>query len=593
MRLDNEWIETDGRGGSCSGTVAGNVHRLCHGLWLPGPAGESHPRKLLSGFSLYFRHPEAIVPLTSYWLCGRWNTPDAWPNFESWPAPAWTWEFDGGAALRMELMMARAGAPGLAIRMHFTPSEERPGLRLFLHPLLPWSTPGDVRSRHATGFPDETGGNPLWLLSSGPFNITRDGELLGEIPLSASATGQNVYTEPLFGGPRIHLEPPADRPLLLLLTPEEGEQLPGGLAESLNAELDRRRTLPAPPVAPPHQGIAPRLALALDRHRPALTRGMWTAWREDMPPPAQDQPAPPPPATPGIRTLLLAMPALWPSSTHAAEALHVLARLRGELEAAPPANRDADAECWWADRVCLYAGDGLSEEDWHFLATHLDAMAGDPLAPPEGTCWSTSHGVPLPEEGAPLDLLALRAGALSAGARQARARQDEETARRWSEAATRAAATLNQRTAALLAASPEPESTPELPFALAGFLMQENPLEDAQRSLLLHAIAEKYLTPRGILLPSPGGPDPFEAYPVLLPAFLRGLGQDNPDIAALHPYAHTVIKDLLYHFEQEGCVDQVPARFAPRRPQKPRGGLASIESLSALAACLEISIPAG
>ncbi len=569
MRLDNEWIETGGGGSTCAGTVAGKVHRPCHGLWMQQP-GAGTRRKLLSAFALYFRHPEAVVPLTSYHLRGRWNVPDAWPAFDVFPCPTWTWEFGGEASLRMELLFPRGGLSGLVLRFRFLPSAERPRLRLLFHPMLPWSTLGDVRTDHATGFPDETGENPLWLLASEPFQITRDGELLGEIPLSASGTDQDVYTEELYGGPKVHLEAPPGRPLLLLLTPEEGEALPPGTDDAIEAELGRRRALAVPSIAPAHEALAPRLALAADHHRPgtgaAPQPGLRTGWTEQGAPPMRTS------------ELLLALPAVYPPATHAPQALELLAGLRGDASTSPGAGY------WWADRLRLYTTSGqYMKQDRAFLRT----LAGNP-APAEvaeaPAAWSSVYTPDREGELHPLELGALRHAALHAAAQAA---ADDPLASQWRSAAERLRGGLNQRVTALLNADPSPETAPELPLALTGFLLCEQPLEPALQLRLLHAIAASYLTPRGVLLPHADG---MAACPALLGAFFRGLHAHRAEAADLLPDARTIVKDMLYHLEQEGCAGQVAEWFAPRRPQKPAGRIASLPALAALIASLQTGI---
>jgi predicted glycogen debranching enzyme len=133
---DNEWLETDGRGGFASGTGALRRTRRYHALLLAATNPPAGRVVLVNGMEVWAETAAGRFPLSSQAYAPDVISPDGAnriERFENDPWPAWTFRLEDGTRIEQEIFLARKrGSTVLAWRL----SEKRAGVTLFVRLLL-------------------------------------------------------------------------------------------------------------------------------------------------------------------------------------------------------------------------------------------------------------------------------------------------------------------------------------------------------------------------------------------------------------------------------------------------------------------------
>ena len=107
----NEWLETDGRGGFASGTASGIRTRRYHALLLPATTPPTGRVVLVNGLEVFADTPAGSFALSAQRYRPDVVYPDSTSHIASFSADPWpTWEFllPDGTRLRQELFIERA-----------------------------------------------------------------------------------------------------------------------------------------------------------------------------------------------------------------------------------------------------------------------------------------------------------------------------------------------------------------------------------------------------------------------------------------------------------------------------------------------------
>lgn len=133
---NQEWLETDGRGGFASGTVTGIRARRYHALLLTAVTPPTGRVVLVNGFEAWIETPGGRFALTSQRYAPDVIDPDGTQRIEAFsnePWPTWQFKFEGDTELMQEIFVAgEAGVTALTWRLIGSP----PNVRLFVRPLI-------------------------------------------------------------------------------------------------------------------------------------------------------------------------------------------------------------------------------------------------------------------------------------------------------------------------------------------------------------------------------------------------------------------------------------------------------------------------
>ena len=136
QRLDAEWLETDGRGGYASGTVAGMRTRRYHALLLVATAPPTRRMVLVNGFDAWVTTPAGRFALSSQRYAPGVTAPDGASRivrFDAQPWPRWVFELEDGTRIEQEILLPqRANAVVVAWRV----AKPTPGVALVVRPFL-------------------------------------------------------------------------------------------------------------------------------------------------------------------------------------------------------------------------------------------------------------------------------------------------------------------------------------------------------------------------------------------------------------------------------------------------------------------------
>lgn len=132
----NEWLETDGRGGFASGTASGIRTRRYHALLLAATTPPTGRVVLVNGFEAWIETPRGKFALTSQRYAPDVLHPDGTSHiqdFSSEPWPTWRFKFEDGTELMQEIFVARESG---VTAQNWRLSREQKNVRLFVRPLI-------------------------------------------------------------------------------------------------------------------------------------------------------------------------------------------------------------------------------------------------------------------------------------------------------------------------------------------------------------------------------------------------------------------------------------------------------------------------
>lgn len=625
MRLESEWLETNGEGGFACGCVDGEIRRRWHGLLWSARQPPRDRIRLIAGLEETLRHPMMTVSLSATWEGDRWAPPAGWPDFISFPAPAWHWDLEGGAVLHKRVVMRRESSQTLVIYW-LIPSPEQSSLRLAVRPILPMECEEETisPSHYLLGRRENV---PLYLHCNHVLDYVRRGEPMGYVINEIERDCEDDDREPLFYGPELSFTVSADEPVALSFSTEPDSRI-ADFSSVLERECERRLSLVAPKTLPEYAALAPRLAHAADqfivRDRatglPTILAGYpWFAdWGRDT---------------------MIALPGLTLPTGRKEDARriidHFLHHLKDGLipnifpeSGQEPRYNTVDATLWLIEAFfSVYTPAEIPERRhlWEALASiihHYEhgaaqniAMDSDGLigAGEPGTqlTWmdvKVNGEVPTPRHGKPVEIQGLWYNALRLMSEAAEALGEQERAAHYSSLAERCAASFAERFVSTsqqwlndvadrdAPGTADPACRPNMviPFAL-----RHNVIPAEKRADVLRAAAERLLTARGLRSLSQDHPDYKGIYAGnvlkrdrayhqgtvwlwLLMPYVKGVRREAERVPELAEKLPSLLKEAAYHFESEGCLNQASEIADGDIPHAPRGCFAQAWSTAAI-----------
>lgn len=641
-----EWLETDGKGGFACGSVGGELTRFWHGLLWVATRPPTARVKLVSGVQerIDTGAGQPLYLSSSLGPTGRWSLPDLRPSFSAHPMANWSWRLLSGATIERCVFMPQGPGGTVILRYEYHRPMRGAGaaapsapVRLLLRLLLPFE-PAQVWPANGILVPqgrqpvDGAAALPLYVQSScalvptgerahGPVMALHRTELdCEEDPVAA------IYQSPEVG---LYLTPGKPEWVVMGAAPLPAERRPEQL---FRHELTRRACLrgPAPhgDIRSEAEGLGRRLARAADafiverhdgRHTIMAGYPWFTDWGRDT---------------------MIALPGLCLETGRLAEARSIIEHFLAHLdqgvipnlfpeEGTAPQFNTIDATLWLFEAVFRY---GLKHDpvflrtqmprlldiiDWHVRGTHNDIRLE-----PDGLLRGGSKGsqltwmdvkinghVPTPRHGKPVEIQALWYNALRlmvenrgmVGLPAARASELDSMAQ---AAATSFAARFVMPGCDSLAdvVDRDGEGTcdPAIrPNMVIPFALRHNIIPREIRPAVLRAAARHLLTPRGLRSLAPGQPGYVGIYRGdrekrdhayhqgtvwmwLIGPYVKGVETEAarvPELAAALPGLR---RELLHHFESEGCLESASEIADAESPHQPRGCFAQAWSVAAL-----------
>lgn len=628
--LNSEWLEVNGTGGFACGTVSGEVQRKWHGLFWIARRPPRDRVRLLAGLEEYLRHPKITMSLTATWADGQWNPPEGWANFVPFPFPQWRWELEGGAILRKHVLMPRGSSDTLWVCYSLRRSAVQSSLRLSVRPIIPCPS-DDIELGENKYQVTSFGSVPLVLCSSAALEFHRRGEELGPVLLEREMECEDHWEQTLYTAAELSFEVSADEPVYLRFGTDREAGLEG--AEFLHdEELARRTALRIDRIPDEYEHLSARLSHAAEQFlvttdlgRPTIIAGYpwFTDWGRDS---------------------MASLPGLCLAADRVGEARDIIRHFLSHLNCglipnifpeggSPPEYNTADATLWLVEMAfrCWRESTIIDDEElWPALkailigyenGTHHDIRLGRDglvIAGNKGSqlTWMDVRidgEIPTPRHGKPVEVQGLWYNALLLIATAAARAGEEELeghCRKLAEKARRAFArrfvleggagladVVDRDGAGTADATLRPNQV--IPFAL-----RHNIIPAEHRPAVLGAVAEKLLTIKGLrtLDPDHPGYHPTYAGPLLardrayhqgtvwawlMAPYIRGIVEERDHVPELARQVPELLHHLLWHFENEGCLDSFSEIFDAKPPHKPRGCFAQAWSMGALIECLQ------
>lgn len=632
MQLESEWLETDGWGGFACGVVSGELRRKWHGLlWLATKPPRARVR-LLAGMEEFLRHPQMTVALSATWRDGAWHPPAGWPSFEPHPVPHWWWELEGGACLRKFVYMSHEHQGVLYVTWRLDGSPAQDSAQLSFRPVLPFeSNPESFSDEHYILGHNE--GVSLHLRSSRPVNFMHHESDLGEVSLETEKDCEKVWTQQFYGGPEFSFTLKAGEPVTFAWGPHD--QIDPHLGEEIYHEVSERRiSLAVPKLSERHAPLGIRLAAAADQF---IVRVAGTELSTIL--------AGYPWFTDWGRDTMISLPGLCIATSRHEEARaimrHFLAHLdKGVIpnifpeEGAAPMYNTIDATLWLVEAYfrCIDPATLTADsEDWAKLCeiiqcyhngTHNDIRVEADGLVAGGTTGSqltwmdvkVNGEVPTPRHGKAVEIQGLWYNALMLMAEAAERLEDEGFAEYCRGLADQCQESFVERFV-----SPEHEHLADVvdrdgegtadwavrPNMILPFGLAHNVIPEKKRAAVLRVASRDLLTPRGLRSLGPEEPQYRERYQGellqrdrayhqgtvwmwLVGPYFKGIHRERelvPDLAELAP---SFIDEFVFHFENEGCLNQCSEIFDAEPPHYPRGCFAQAWSVAALIEILEL-----
>ncbi|MCC5877723.1 MAG: glycogen debranching enzyme N-terminal domain-containing protein [Candidatus Sumerlaeia bacterium] len=628
--LTSEWLETNGTGGFSCGTVSGEIRRKWHGLfWI----ARNPPRervRLLVGMEEYLRHPKVTMSLTSTWADNQWNPPEGWPMFVTFPFPQWRWELEGGAILHKYIMMPKGSSDTLWVCYGLRRSAVQSSLRLSIRPII--SCPSDDIELSTDRYQLASfGGFPLVMSSSTPLEFLRRGDELGPVTLETEKDCEDIHEQTLYTAAELGFEVTAEKPVFLRFgISREIEATEANMIH--DQELARRTGLRVDRLPDDYEYLSARLSRAGEQFvvstslgRPTVIAGYpwFTDWGRDT---------------------MISLPGLCLQANRLGEARDIIRHFLTHLNAGlipnifpegnhPPQYNTVDATLWLVEMAfrCWDVQTIINDKElWSALkailagyqdGTHHNirlGRAGLVIAGNKGAqlTWMDvriDDEVPTPRHGKPVEIQGLWYNALMLIAGAAREAGEIDHALDWEKQAGRAKRALEKRfplgdgrgLADVVdrdGKGTRDETT--RPNQIIPFALRHNIIPKDLRPEVLRHVYQRLLTPKGLRTLDPEHPDYKPVYkgnlhtrdhayhqgtvwPWLLAPYVKGIVEEREQVPELAEKVPEIVQHLVWHFENEGCLDSVNEIFDGNTPHRPRGCFAQAWSVSALVETLQ------
>ncbi|MCB2154690.1 amylo-alpha-1,6-glucosidase [bacterium] len=625
-----EWLEPNGSGGFACGTEHGEIQRFWHGLlWVARKPPTARVR-LVAGLEEYaLGDDDKRIALTDTLQGTEWSDPELEATFYAHPFATWTWPLPGGGTLVKRVFMPRFSD---AVVVQYELDGEVHGSKsqtLELRPIL-GHDPG-VKKWPKAGKLGSIDGTTLKVVSASQL-IAGDAQTEGpfavvhaiEADCEENAVG-DLWKAPSF---RFTVEP--DMPTWIVFTSKKPDFEP---AEAFHQERSRRAQLEIPGLSGSDLLTASQrnsLAKAADdcvvrRHdgRYTILAGYpwFTDWGRD---------------TMISLTGLCLLPYRFEDARsiishfldHANKG--IIPNLFPEEGGDEPQFNTIDGTLWLFEAAFRYA---RATGDWYFIKDNLDKLAdiirwhregthfgikvdrdgllrgGDPGSQLTWMDVKVNGEVPTPRHGKPVEIQGLWYNALTLLAdAEFELGIGGETVAEWRVMAERCRSAFASRFLidgadhlADVVDRDGPGTRDETirPNMIIPFGLTNNIIPSYHRANVLRAAAHKLLTPRGLRTLDPDHPNYHgiycgdrlardrayhqgTAWMWLLAPYLAGVHSEGDRVRELRSAVPGLIRELLEHFHNEGCMESCSEIFDADAPHKPRGCFAQAWSVAAL-----------